>query len=383
MKSRELGTLLSTLQVGMTASPEHLSGTDRYYLDLLRALPETGVAVRGMVIGEPAALPDPVAGVEAFAAEGSRRIARWRSARRTMARLVGDVELVVSHGAPHTFYVLDQIGPRPLVVHFHGPWALEGAAEGLGRSTAFVRRVQELAVYRRAARFIVLSRAFGDVLTQRYGVASDKVRVIPGGVDLSRFDGSVERLAARERFGLPRERPIVLAARRLEPTKGVGGLVQAMAEVRRAVPNVLCAITGTGSLAATLQARSNELGLEDSIRFFGHVSDDALPALYSAADLTIVPSIAWEGFGLSVIESFACGTPVLVTPVGGMPEAVRDLDASLVLPSSEPVDIARGLIAALTEPQRLPSRDACVAYARRFGWAAIAARVRDVYREVA
>jgi glycosyltransferase involved in cell wall biosynthesis len=367
----------------MTASRAHLSGTDRYYLDLLRELPNVGVGVRGMVIGEPALLDAPVPGVESFATETSGRLARWVSARRTMARLLGDAKLVVSHGAPHTFYALDKIGRRPLVVHFHGPWALEGEAEGISRGSVLVRKIQENVVYRRAARFIVLSRSFADILANAYGVPEKKIRIIPGGVDLRRFTGIGSRAEARRRLELPEHRPIVLATRRLEPTKGVGALVDAMAEVRAAVPEVLCAITGTGSLADDLRRRAHALGLDETVRFLGHVDDAALPSLYAAADVTVLPSIAWEGFGLSVIESLACGTPALVTPVGGMPDAVRDLDPSLVLASSSSHDIAAGLIAALRERGRLPSREACIAYARRFGWSTIAARVSDVYREVA
>jgi len=383
VRSPDVGQPLSTMQVGMTASRLHLSGTDRYFLDLMRALPAVGISVRGMVIGEPAALDAPVAGVESFAPEGSSRLRRWLSARKTMSRLLGDARLVVSHGAPHTFYALDKIGPRPLVVHFHGPWALEGRSEGLGAAGFFVRKAQEQLVYRRAARFVVLSQSFGDVLTREYGVPAARIRVIPGGVDLARFSGFASRDEARRRLGLPADRPLALATRRLEPTKGVGGLVEAMATVVRAVPGAVCAITGTGSLAEPLRARAQALGLGDAVRFLGHVSDADLPLLYGAADFTIVPSIAWEGFGLSVIESLACGTPALVTPVGGLPEVVRDLDPALVLRSSSVADIASGMIAAFREPARLPSRAACIAYASRFAWPTIAARVGALYREVA
>ena len=383
MKSPDAARRLSTVQVGMTASPLHLSGTDRYYLDLLRTLPSVGIAVRGMVVGEPSALEEPVAGVESFAPEGSGRMQRWISARKTMSRLLGDAGLVVSHGAPHTFYALDKIGPRPLVVHFHGPWALEGRAEGLGTAGYCIRKLQEQLVYRRAVRFIVLSQSFGDVLSREYGVSAEKIRVVPGGVDLARFAGVGTRDDARRRLGLPLDRPIALATRRLEPTKGVGALVEAMATVAGAVPGAMCAITGTGSLAEPLRARADALGLGDAIRFLGHVSDAELPLLYGAANFSIVPSIAWEGFGLSVIESLACGTPALVTPVGGLPEVVRDLDATLVLDGSSATDIANGMIAAFRDPGRLPDRATCVAYAETFSWSHIAARVGEVYREVA
>jgi glycosyltransferase involved in cell wall biosynthesis len=119
------------------------------------------------------------------------------------------------------------------------------------------------------------------------------------------------------------------------------------------------------------------------VHFAGHLSEEQLPLAYRAADCVVVPSVALEGFGLTVVEALACGTPALVTPVGGLPEVVRDLDPALVLEASTPDAIARGLAAALRGDVPLPDSDACVDYARRFGWQTIAAQVRDVYREVA
>lgn len=374
---------LATLQIGMTASRRHISGTDRYYLSLLRALGALGVGVRGVVLGDPAALDDPVAGVESFAPEGASRWRRWTGVRGAVRRAVGASDVVVSHGAPHAFPCLDAIRSRPLVIHFHGPWALEGRAEGLAASTVMIRRLQEQLVYRRARRFIVLSRAFGDVLAREFGVRGDAIRVVPGGVDLSRFDGSLTRAEARRQLGLPQDRPLVLTVRRLVPTKGLEHLIDATAMLRRDVPDAVVVIVGTGPLAGELQRRVDERGLQEVVRFPGHVGEDALPLYYRAADLLVVPSVELEGFGLVVAEALACGTPALVTPVGGLPEVVADLDPALVLAGSASTDLAAGLRDALTGRLPLPDATACVSYAQRFSWNAIASRVLDVYREVA
>ncbi len=381
MKSPE--RRIETMQIGMTASRSHMSGTDRYFADLLRELPSLGIGVRGMVVGEPAQIEDPIAGVTSFAAEGAGRLARVRGARRVAERLLPGTDLVVSHGVPHVFYVIDRLGNRPLVAHFHGPWSLEGMREGASRLTTFTRRVQEAVVYRRAQRYIALSRAFADTLQREYAVDPEHVRVIPGGVDLARFTVALDVESARAKFGLPDDRKIVLATRRLEPSKGIGAFIEAIAQVRARVPSVLAIVTGTGSLAQSLRSRVSELGLNEYVRFLGHVASADLPLLYRAADLSIVPSNAWEGFGLSALESLACATPVLVTPVGGLPEAVSGLSDALVLRDSSVDAIADGLAAALSDPATIPGRAACEAYARGFSWTSIARRVADVYREVA
>ncbi len=375
--------MLRTLQIGMTASRRHISGTDRYYLSLLRELPAHGVGVRGVVLGDPQSLDDPVPGIESFASEGATRWQRWSGLRNAVSRGMRDSDLVVSHGAPHAFPAIDSIARRPLVVHFHGPWALEGRADGISRTKYLARRLQERTVYARGRRFIVLSRAFGDILEREYGVDPAAVRIVPGGVDLGRFGTRVSRAEARAQLGWRTDRPTIVTVRRLVPTKGIEELIDAVAAVRRDVPDIFVAIAGTGPLAADLQRRVDERGLRDAVTLAGHVSEEALPLLYRAADALVVPTQSLEGFGLVVVEALACGTPALVTPVGGLPDVVRDLDPGLIFASSASADIARGIRDAFAGALSLPSTETCVAYAQRFAWPTIAAQVRDIYREVA
>ncbi len=90
-------------------------------------------------------------------------------------------------------------------------------------------------------------------------------------------------------------------------------------------------LPGRGPLEHELRAQATASGLGERILFTGFVPDDDLPKIYAAADFSIVPSEALEGFGLTTLESLACGTPVLVTPVGGLPETVASFDRSLIL----------------------------------------------------
>lgn len=372
---------LSSLQIGLLASQHGTSGSDRYYFSLVRALRELDLRVRGVVLGDPAHAGEPAGEIVSFAPEGSRTARRWIGLRRAVAPLVRDADLVVSHFAPHAFPVLDRIRARPLVVHFHGPWTLEGRWAGLGRRTLLVRWLEERAVYARARRFIVLSRAFGDILVREYGVREDAIRVIPGGVDLRRFEHGLSRREARERLGWPQDRPIVVTARRLAPTKGLDVLIDAAGRLRRKIPEILMAIVGDGPLRADLQRQVHGSGLDRSVRFEGFVSDERLALAYRAADLSVVPSVAYEGFGLSVVESLACGTPALVTPIAGLPEVVRDLEPALVIGDADATAMARALEDALVARLPIPDERACVRYAERFAWPNVAARVCAVYRE--
>jgi glycosyltransferase involved in cell wall biosynthesis len=105
--------------------------------------------------------------------------------------------------------------------------------------------------------------------------------------------------------------------------------------------------------------------------------------LYRAADFNVVPTQALEGFGLASIEALAAGTPSIVTPVGGLPEAVGGLSRSLVLASADPRDIAAGLVAALSGTLPVPDAAACRAFARdHFSADLMARRTAAVYEEV-
>jgi glycosyltransferase involved in cell wall biosynthesis len=369
---------VKALQIGMGAASGGMGGLDRYYFELVRALPAIGTQVDGYVFGDTAGSD----GVTCFADAGASLFGRWAGLRSAIGGSICECDLIVSHFALYAFGMLDQIGKKPFVVHFHGPWAGESAAEGAGALAVAGKRALERIVYHRGARFIVLSKAFGSILAREYGVSPSAIRVVPGGVDLRRFSEVGSRREARRTLGWPEDRPTVVTVRRLVRAKGLENLIEAAKLVRLRIPEVLVVIAGTGPLEQELKRCVNEAGLEYNVRFVGFVREDALPSVYRAADLFVVPTITLEGFGLVVVEALACGTPVIVTPIGGLPEVVADLDPGLVLGSGEPAEIARGICAALNGTMSLPSEYECRAYAKRFDWPTIATRVNAVYREV-
>ncbi|MEM5346313.1 glycosyltransferase, partial [Paraburkholderia azotifigens] len=188
---------------------------------------------------------------------------------------------------------------------------------------------------------------------------------------------------ARLRLQLPLGRPIVLAVRRLVRRMGLEDLIDAVKIVKRRQPEVLLLIAGKGRLQEELQQRIDDAGLGDNVKLLGFVPDEHLASLYRAADISVVPTVALEGFGLITVESLASGTPVLVTPVGGLPEAVAGLSQDLVLPSTGAHAIADGLGQALDGSLKLPDSEACSGYARvHFDNTVIAKKIANVYQEV-
>ncbi|RZS87399.1 glycosyltransferase involved in cell wall biosynthesis [Motilibacter rhizosphaerae] len=349
-------------------------GLTRYLRDLHGALEAAGAAPRVLVLAPATEAP---ASARVVGDETAPLAQRLRGYARAAAR--EDAGVVDAHFALYAAWpvLAGAWRRRPLVVHFHGPWADESLAAGTRQGAAVrAKRALEGAVYRRARRLVVLSTAFADLLVEGYGVDRERVHVVRPGVDLERFTPDHE--GARERLGL--SGPVVVSARRLVPRMGLDVLLRAWAQLPPP-PGATLLLTGEGPEAPALAALAAELGVSGSVRLLGRVTEEHLVDLYRAADACVLPSLSLEGFGLAAVEALATGTPVLVTAVGGLPEVVEGLEGGqrtgLVVPPGDVAALAERLRAALVGD--LPSRDACRAHAETFSWARAAEENLAVY----
>ncbi len=213
------------------------------------------------------------------------------------------------------------------------------------------------------------------------GVSASRIQVIPCGVDLELFVPHDRRLM-RERFGLNPQRPVVLFAGRLDPFKGPDVLLRAAALMEQDAQIVIVggALSGDKDVQ-NLQILATELGIEPRVRFLGAQLQEVLPQLYSAADVTVVPSYH-ESFGLVAVESLACGTPVVATRAGGLMTIVRNDENGYLVPRC-PGFFAERLDAILRNPD-IQAR--LQAEARRsvshFSWQSVAKSVNEVYDDL-
>ena len=168
----------------------------------------------------------------------------------------------------------------------------------------------------------------------------------------------------------------------LEPRKNLPGLLTAcriLLDRREALPPLVIA-GSRGWLYEEIYARVESLRLESHVRFVYDIPDDDLPALYNGAALLVMPSF-YEGFGLPALEAQACGTPVVISDRGSLPE-VAGAAAVTVNPDS-PEDIAAGVARVLGDPDlQAALRAAGPAHAARFTWEQAARGVLAVYRSV-
>ncbi len=369
------------LCVGIGWFPKTPGGLDRYVYELTHQLAASLDRVELCGVGLPETESNSSIKLTNLAEPDIRLWERlWLIRSNFERRKSAKPDAINLHFALYSFPLL-QVLPKgvPVTFSFHGPWALESKQEGSGKLSVFLKHWVEDRVYHRCDRFIVLSKAFGDILHQEYQVPWHKIHVIPGGVDLSRFQFDRSRAEARSQLNWPQNRPILFTARRLVHRVGLDKLLMAVATIKPQIPDIWLAIAGKGPLQADLQQQATDLGLNDNVKFLGFLPDDQLPIAYQAADLSVMPSQSLEGFGLAVLESLACGTPALCTPVGGMPEILEPFSPNLIAASTEATAIAERLEQLLLKKVPMPSREACQEYAAmNFDWQNIAQKVRKV-----
>ncbi|HEY7809711.1 MAG TPA: glycosyltransferase [Allosphingosinicella sp.] len=201
------------------------------------------------------------------------------------------------------------------------------------------------------------------------GMSGEKIRVHYTGVDLERFR-PVDRAAAKAALGV--RGPLLVSAGALIPLKGQALVIEAL----HALPEATLILVGDGPERARLEAVAAPLGKR--VRFLGNRPHGELPGLLAAADVMVLPSER-EGLANVWVEALACGTPVVITDVGGAREVVDRPEAGrLVARSAE--GIAEGVRAVLATPS---SPEAARAAAERFSWQRNAAELQAHLERVA
>jgi glycosyltransferase involved in cell wall biosynthesis len=212
----------------------------------------------------------------------------------------------------------------------------------------------------RATPMLAISPSTREDLGTR-GIEREHVWVVPPGVD---HDAYKPGETARE--------PVVVWIGRLEPYKRCDVMIDAMAEIRRDVPAARLVVVGEGSARPELEARGRQRGLEDVVTFTGFISEEDKIARLRAASV-VVNTSEKEGWGMTVIEGSACGTPSVSTDVPGLRDAVRDGETGLLVGYGDARELAAAVVSVLTDHAL---RDRLVAngltWAARFTWDRVA-----------
>jgi glycosyltransferase involved in cell wall biosynthesis len=378
-------------------SPDTVGGSARVAADTARALARRGHELTVLAPARPDlpkhALEDGVEVSRVLRRHGAPQTVADPLATRQAARTLRGrrFDLLLAHQTTNAAGLAAARLDAPLAYVFHASVVLE--QRFLRRRTGVAPRLARVALdpllvglersaIARAAGILVLSSFSREVLVERYPQARGKTRVVGGGVDEAFFAAPPEPPAnVRRRYDVPDGGLLLAAVRRLEPRTGVDELLRALA--LHAAPHVFLAIAGDGMERERLGALARELGISDRVRFLGRIPERDLRSLYAAADLCVLPTVAFEGFGMSTVEALAGGTPVLGTAVGATPEILRGLDPSLVTAHADARSLADGLERVLPL-LGAELRARCAAYARTYySWEAAIPHWEEAIRAVA
>ncbi len=214
-----------------------------------------------------------------------------------------------------------------------------------------------------------------------YGAEEDKIKVIPGGVNLELFRPHDKR-QSRMRLGFNNEK-IILFVGRITPIKGIDSLIKAVGYLKnkQGIEGIKLVIIGgdvhSQPLIFKLKKLADDLQLKDAIDFRGLVRQEELPYYYSAADVCSVFSY-YESFGLVTLEALACGTPVVGRDVGIMREVIKQKETGWVLNANQSYQELANKLAFFLDDNKVVPAALCRASTIPFGWPNIAYKISQV-----
>jgi len=281
---------------------------------------------------------------------------------------------------------LQQWWDVPHITMFHTLGAVKNAVKeeaysALGEDEPALRIEAERDLVQRCHRIIASTETGREELVRYYGASSEKISVVPCGVNLEQFK-PLDKAQARRHLGFAcpegsrrNHDKIALFVGRMDPLKGIDKLMKALPHLGDIRGLRLVVIGGdehNGHEIEQLRQLARDLKVEDSVSFLGLVKHEQLPYYYSAADICVVPSYH-ESFGLVALESLACGTPVVATDVGNHRYVIHEGETGYVIADNNPRRIAEKMALLLSRPSAdQDGGQAIRATVSGFGWPNIA-----------
>jgi glycosyltransferase involved in cell wall biosynthesis len=288
-----------------------------------------------------------------------------RAARRSIAS-GHDFDVIDAH-----YFYPDGVAARLLAGALRKPFVITARGSDLNViAERALPRAAIVAAANAAYRVICVS----DALRRRalaLGIAPDRLEVLRNGVDTALF-APRDRAAARSALGIAprREGPLLLAVGNLVPEKGLDLALRVLARL----PGATLVLVGDGGERARLEHDADALGVRDGLVILAPMPQERLALAYSAADALVLPSLR-EGWPNVLLESMACGTPVVAADVGGVREIVEEPGVGRVVGSRDAGAWTAAVRSLLDDP---PPRDAVRRHAARFDWRSVVERQRAV-----
>lgn len=230
---------------------------------------------------------------------------------------------------------------------------------------------------------IAISNSTMKDIVRHYPFASGKTYVTHLGYDSNYFNANIKIEDVRrikEKYSIVGDYILYLGT--LKPSKNIEGLIEAFALVKQQVRDIKLVIAGKkGWLYENIFSKVNKLGLDGEVIFTDFIPEQNKPALIKGAKVFCLPSF-WEGFGLDVLNAFACGVPVVVSNRGSLPEVAGK--AGIIVNPENHSDIARGLTKVLSASQIAYNRlvEAELARVKDFSWEKTARKTLEILERI-
>jgi glycosyltransferase involved in cell wall biosynthesis len=257
-------------------------------------------------------------------------------ARRHLKHRAYDVVIEDINKLPFFMPFATALPVVPVIPHLFGTTAFRETNACIAAYVVLMERLIPLVF--RTNRFMVISPSTKDDLVER-GIAPGRIDVVLCGLDHDRY-----RDLALERF----EAPTIVHLGRLRKYKSVEVALRALVRIRERLPEATLAIVGDGPYRGALEAEARRLGLGPSVRFLGHVPEEALVEFLNRAHLLVNPSPK-EGWGLTVVEANACGLPVVASDRPGLRDSVRDGETGFLVPYGDDAAFAEKALTILED----------------------------------
>lgn len=288
------------------------------------------------------------------------------SAVKSIIRRGFDFEIIDAH-----YFYPDGVAAILLGRHFGKPVVITARGTDVNLIPRYrLPRAMIRWAARHASGLITVAHALKDKLVA-LGVPAGHIEVLRNGVDLQ-FFRPIDREEGRRRLGF--RRTTLVSVGHLVPLKGHDLTIRAL----QLLPEMDLVVVGDGPERNALGALAGESGVSDRVSFAGAVAQKDLCDYYGSADALILAS-SREGWANVLLESMACGTPVVASRVGGTPEVVAAPEAGELMAERTPEALAQAVRRLFA---RSPDRDATRQYAERFDWGAITAGQLELFSRI-
>ncbi len=299
-------------------------------------------------------------------------------------RIVKEKDIDVIHAHGHHYYTTwralgsaKKLG-LPAVLSLHGLYALKPSdhiaqiGEGIFNRTVFTRELNQ------AAAVIGLTPIITEY-ARKYGSKS-KYFTIPNGVNQTVFEENRKnKFQYKRKYNIPKDKLVILFRGRFAEIKGVLELARAAKLIIEKNPDVFFLFVGGGPLAAELATVLKPINTNSKI--VGWTPVDELHELYLASDIFVLSSKA-EALPLTILEAMAANLYIVATPVGGVPDVLKDYPFKTFIEQAEQAKILETLLSVIEQKTYLTSNSPAPGYLNSFDWSKIAERVEKVYLEL-